>query len=1073
MKVKAIYENFCPNCGEDIKAERLSLGVFCKNCMPAPKDEKCAIPNLRNFKPFCDAQAKFENFKKFFTEKVGMPPNAVQEMWAKRFFLGNSFAMLAPTGIGKTTFGLVLSAFLEDAYIVLPTKVLVSEAAEKLSQWGADFAAYRGKKSEKEEVISKKSGIIVTTSQFLYKNRHLINRTFRLVFVDDVDSVLKSGKRINDILSLIGFKDADAELALKLAKEKNYEDLERLASMKKGDIIVSSATAKPRSRRVKLFFYLTHFEVSRPSFSLRNVSDLFEKPENVWEETARIAKIAGNNGFLFLPGNETKETLEKFVNFLKERGLNVASYEEFEDKKEDFKKGKILFAAFASSRNPLARGVDLPGYVKYAIFAGVPKISFKIKENDDRALYPILLILTPFLLRKGLLTGKEKTFLPDAVNFLRKHRFENQTEQNAEKIGKIREFLLKVIQKYSEEISSSPEIAFDGERIIAPDVTGYIQASGRTSRFYKGSLTKGISVLLVDDDKAFYALKKRLFWSGNIEFKEYSDEEFLSLLKEAGTKEGQKPLSVKTRFVVVESPTKAKTISSFFGKPAKRTVNGVPVYEIMTEEGIIVLAASIGHDFDLSDRGKFGVLEKRIPVFKVLENKDKILKALNIQSSEVGEVLIATDPDREGEKIAFDLTLANRPFNEKILRAEFHEISKKAFSEAVKNPHEVNENLVLAQFVRRIADRWIGFEVSQFLQKKLGRKVLSAGRVQTPVLKWVAERTLRLKEKVWAVKTELCGEQIEFVFSKKEDAEKFAEKKEITVKKTNESQKEIFITPFNTSEMLKQASEKLKFSPQKTMKIAQDLFENGFITYHRTDSIRVSEQGIKLAKDYVLSNFGKEYFSPRTFSSSKGAHECIRPAVPANGSEIREVALTRSITLDEDHVKLYGLIFDRFIASQMRSAVVAEAEFDIEGMKKKAITKILKDGFNLVWELPVSRISEGKFPAEFKLYAKPAVSPFTYAELVENMKEKGIGRPSTYAITIEKLLDRKYIVQKGSFLFATRLGFKVLALTKNSKYADYVSESYTASLEETIDRVANGEENYEKILENLYNSLFA
>ncbi len=1070
----AIYENFCPNCGGNVSSERLSEGLFCKKCMPVPS-EKCKIKNLKNFKEFCNSKRKFEEFSEFFEEKIGMPPNAIQKMWAKRFFAGNSFAMLAPTGIGKTTFGLLLSAFVGNTYLIFPTKILVKEAAEKLHKWGIECAAYTGKKEEKEKVLSQKSGIIITTSQFLYKNRDAFQRNyFTLVFVDDVDSVLKSGKRIGDILSLIGFGKEDFEKAFRLAKEGNYEALAALSAKRKGNVIVSSATANPRSSRVKLFLYLTNFEVSRPSFGLRNVSDLYESPQNIWEETARIVKKAGNCGFLFLPGNETKETLEKFLVFLRSKGINAVSYEKFEEEKEDFKKGKVVFAGFASFRNPLARGVDMPEYIKYVIFAGVPKMEFHINEENFKSLYYVLLMLLPFFSKNKLLEQNKLAELSSYANYLKKYAFyENIPEYAKEKIERIKNEIVGFIRKFSKEIESSPEISFDGEKIVVADITGYIQATGRTSRFFKGKLTKGVSVLLVDNEKAFYSLKKRLAWFANTKFEPYSDEKFETLLEEAeeSRREG-KQTEMKTSFVIVESPVKAKTISSFFGKPARRLISGIPVYEVMTEKGVLVLAATVGHDFDLSMCGKFGVIEKTIPVFEIMENKQKILNALNIQSGETDEVLVATDPDREGEKIAFDITNANKPFNKNIFRIEFHEISKHAFENAVANKRTVDGKLVSSQFVRRIADRWIGFGISSFIQEKLGKKSLSAGRVQTPVLEWIAKRTAELKERVWVVKGKVRGEFIEFEFDEKIKAEKFLEKKRIRIKKISERKREIFVTPFNTSELLKASSEKLGSSPQKTMKIAQELFENGFITYHRTDSIRVSQNGINIAKEYIEENYGEEYFSPRHFESSGGAHECIRPVLAANGNEIKTAALMRGIALGENSIKLYSLIFDRFIASQMRSVIVIESEFDIEGVKKTFFVKIVRDGFNLIWPIKITRMKEGKCEFTGEIGQKPAVLPFTYSEIIKEMKEKGIGRPSTYAITVEKLLKRKYVVQKGNFIFATRLGFKVLSLTKESPFAKYVTEEYTAELESTMDKIASGLQNYKETLENLYDSLF-
>ena len=1091
MKVlEAIYKNSCPNCGGDICSARLAKGIFCKNCM-SEGEERCSVPSLKNFKPFCETEKTIKEFFAFFESKIGSPPNPVQKMWAKRFFSGSSFAMLAPTGIGKTTFGMLLAAFLGNAYLIFPTKVLVTQAKERFESWKIEnlrILAYTGKKAEKAQIVKGDYDILITTSQFLYRNKELINKHFKLVFTDDVDSVLKSARRINDLLSILGFSDEDIKNTMALAQAKSYAEIEKIAQKKKGNLIVSSATANPRSNRVKLFTYLLHFEVSRPSLSLRNISDLYEKPEDIGRETVRLLKIMGSGGLVFIPGNETKETLDRFVRYLNENGVNAASYEEFEEKKELFKKGKCVFVGFASYRNPLARGVDLPQYIRYAVFAGVPKMEFYPDSENYRSLYFVLLALIPFFAKNKLLGPQEIVKLQRYANFLKKWAFANSTTESVKaKLDSIKVETLSLIERFSDEIAHSPEIAFDGKKIVVADATGYVQASGRTSRFYRGHLTKGVSILLVDSEKAFYSLKKKLRMFGGVEFAQFDETVLKEILKEVDKSRSEaSTMQLKTSFVVVESPTKAKTISSFFGKPMLRIVNGTPVYEVLTESGVLLIAASIGHDYDLtSSEGKYGVLDKYIPIFEVIENKDSILKAMHLSAFETDEVIVATDPDREGEKISFDLTLANKAFNEHIYRAEFHEVSKRAFTEAINHLREVNTNLVASQFVRRIADRWVGYEVSQFLQNALKRRTLSAGRVQTPVLKWIAERTAALNKKVWAVKVRFNkfngfnnfnGVETEFVFNEKSDAEAFLKEPSITVEKIGETEKELFITPFNTSALLRESAEKYGFSPQKTMKIAQELFENGFITYHRTDSIRVSQNGVNVAKEYISENFGKEYFAPKTFSNSAGAHECIRPVMPLDAEDIKTAAIMRSLYLSQDQIKLYDLIFRRFIASQMKSVKVKEVEFYISGVRagktEKFITDIVQHGFDIVYPVKVTEVNEGTHSAEKTLFRKPAEPPLTYADIIEMMKARGIGRPSTYAITVQKLFERHYIKQKGRFVFATKLGFKVLSLIEKSKFAKYVSEDYTAHLESEMDRVEAGEADYKEILSGLHSALF-
>ncbi len=1068
--LKAIYKNRCPRCLGDITSIRLSKGEFCDKCMREIDSFECE--ELGEFKRFCIASKKLEEFEEFFYNKTSNYLTSIQKMWAKRFFLGNSFALLAPTGIGKSTFGILLSAFVKNSYIVLPTKLLVIQTLNELKEFGIDALAYTGRKEEKEKIKKGEYDILITTTQFLYKNKEIIKKEFELVFVDDVDSILKSGKKIEDVLELLGFSKEDLKRAYELIEKKEYEKLSEIAKKRKGNLLVSSATANPKSKRVLLFKYLLGFEVSKPNLSLRNIEDLYDENFS-WERSIEWIKRLGRGGLLFLPGNETKERLKEYIEFLGKNGIKAYSYEEFNEYLNEFIRGECYFVGFASYRNPLARGIDLPEAIRYTLFIGVPKMEFNLSSDDFRGLYFILLSLFPYLLRKRLIDSKKAFEIQNYINLLKKYIFWNFNLPN-ERLEEIAKKAKELIREYEEEIKNSPEISFDGEKILTADITGYIQASGRASRFYKGHLTKGIALVLVDNQKAFYSLRKKLKWFSEAEFKKVLDVNLDEILREVDeSRKVDKKLNLKTTFVIVESPTKAKTISSFFGKPSKRIVNGVSVWEILLEDRVLLISASIGHDFDLSEReGVFGVVDKYVPVFRVLEEKDRILNAFNLTSSEVDEIFVATDPDREGEKISFDLSLNNKPYNLNIKRAEFHEITKYAFREALKHPRDVDLNLVAAQFVRRILDRWVGFKVSLYLQKLLNNPHLSAGRVQTPVLKWICERTLKLKEKVYVVRVEFDDVRVEFEFDKKEEAKKFYEEiKEVEVKKIEERKEELFEMPFNTSEMLKEASVKLKFSPQKTMTLAQELFEMGFITYHRTDSHRISSLGMKIAKEYIKENFGDEFVKSRSFEEG-GAHEAIRATTSMDKEDLESFALSKGIELSFEHLRLYDLIFRKFIASQMREVEVKKEIFEIICKREEFVTQILRDGFNLIYPIKVYNIKEGIKEVKKSYFEKSKYPPFTYADIIEMMKKRGIGRPSTYAITIEKLLDRGYVVEKNGYLFATRLGFKVVEIVYNSSFSEFVSEEFTAKLEEIMDEIERGERDYKEELTLLFSLLF-
>jgi len=1069
--LEAVYKKRCLRCHGDISSLNLERGEFCKRCMEEIA-QRNDCENMLFFEHFCEADKKCLEFKSFFKEKTGHTLSSVQKMWAKRFFLGSSFALLAPTGIGKTTFGLLLSAFVKNSYIVFPTKMLVLEALKRFEEWNINVLAYTGKKKEKEKIAKGEYNILITTTQFLYKNSSLIRKDFELVFVDDVDSLLKSGRKIEDVLRLLGFCEGDLQKALEYIRKKEYEKIEKIALKKKGNLIVSSATANPRSKRILLFLFLLGFEVSRPNLALRNIEDLYDGDYS-WEKSVEWIKTLGKGGLLFLPGNETKEKLFEYLEFLKKNGIKAYSYEEFEKHLDEFKKGECYFVGFASYKNPLARGIDLPEHIRYTLFVGVPKMEFSLKSGNFKSLYFVMLSVLPFLSKKNLLNEEELYKIQKNLEFMKKYIFfttlHPKVEEKLEKTAKEMEELIK---KFENEIKTSPEISFDGERIVTADVTGYIQASGRCSRFYKGHLTKGVSLVLVDNEKAFFSLQKKLRWFSEIEFKNIKDADIQKILEEVDkSRKSTEKMDLKTSFVIVESPTKAKTLSSFFGKPSKRIISGVAVYEVMAPKRTLLIAASVGHDFDLSDEGLWGVLNKYIPVFEVMENKEKILNAFNITSDEVDEVLIATDPDREGEKIAFDLYLNNRILNENIKRIEFHEITKTAFNAALNSPRSVDLNLVASQFVRRITDRWVGFKLSAYLQDLLKNPHLSAGRVQTPVLRWICERTKRLKEKIYVVRVEFDGVKVDFELEK--NAREFFEsiQESVEVIKVSEKTEELFEKPFNTSALLKEASLKLGFSPSKTMLMAQELFEKGFITYHRTDSHRISAFGMSVAKEYITERFGSEYLKLEAFEKG-GAHEAIRATFSMDADDLRSFAFSKGIELTSSHFKLYDLIFRKFIASQMRETEVLKKRFKILTKEEEFITDILQDGFNLIYPIRVVKITEGKKKIKKEMFKRPKYLPFTYADVIGMMKEKGIGRPSTYALSVEKLLKRKYVVEKKGFLFATRLGFKVIGILDSSEYKEFVKEEFSADLERIMDEIEEGKRDYKKELISFFSLLF-
>ena len=1147
MDIKAIYKNMCPNCGRDIDAERLYKGLLCKECLPEEvnHNEVCEIVEYGEYEKVCNTNKEVENFKKFFKQIIKNDLWSIQETWAKRFFLGVSHALLAPTGIGKTTFGLTLARYLvekkkQKVYLIFPTQILVNQAYDRLVNYGVkeeNILAYSSKfaksKKKQEELKNRISNgdfdILLTTVMFLYKNIDIIPKgKFSLIFIDDVDSILKSAKNIDKVLMLLGFSQEDIEKTLEFTKykaklfrsnnlsdkqleefNKFQEEILKISQKRKGTLIVSSATSNPRSRRVLLFRELLGFEVGRPSLTFRNIVDTYDKPENIWKKSIEEIKKLGNGGLVFLSSSETKERLEEYLQFLKQNGINALHYEEFLDNVEDYKAGKYPVAVgFASYRNPLARGVDLPDTIRYALFVGVPKLEFNISiEEKFSHLYYFLLMVVPFLFRKKLIDQNTQLKLYRYINFLKVYGFfdfEKLPQDKQNKLLEIKNFVLQLLnnKEIYEAIKNSPEITLKEENgnfiLTTADITGYIQASGRTSRLYAGGLTKGLSYVLVDDEKAFYSLQKKVKWfNEDIEFIPVSDVNLEQVLKEIdkdrekvkkvlkGEKIDEEKQSFKTTLVIVESPNKARTISNFFGKPLRRKLKKVDAYEIAVGERFLTIVASKGHVFDLNkEDGYYGVLKENnyfVPIFETIEDsnqsKKEVIESIRELDIEVEEVIVATDPDTEGEKIAFDLYLNSKPYNLNVKRAEFHEITRRAFLEALKQLRDIDKNLVKAQLVRRIADRWIGFTISKFIQKKLGKNWLSAGRVQTPVLEWIVKRAEEAKKKLAVVRVFINNIPVEFTFDDKKQAKRFFNSLQyVFVKKLSSEEETLFEKPFSTDQMLKASAHKLKFSPQETMSLAQDLFEAGLITYHRTDSIRVSPVGVSVAKEYITENFGEEFFKPRTFSNFEGAHECIRPTKPNDVNDLKSLIFTMNLTgITEKHLKLYDIIFKQFIASQMKEIVVEKTTYEIKAFDKSVeeslITKILEEGFNKVLPVKTYEIPEGKIDItnNKSYYLKPKMPYYTYEEVIQDMKEKGIGRPSTYAITIEKLLERKYIIEKNRYLLPTKLGIEVLSIIKEKEeFYRFVNENYTKELEETMDKIEKNNEDYINALEKLF-----
>jgi len=555
--------------------------------------------------------------------------------------------------------------------------------------------------------------------------------------------------------------------------------------------------------------------------------------------------------------------------------------------------------------------------------------------------------------------------------------------------------------------------------------------------------------------------------------------------KSKGKKKKEKAEKGKP-LLLVESPTKARTLAQYL-------------------RGKFVVLASKGHIKDLPPK-ELGVdLETFEPKYEFIRGKGKTLAFIKKVARESDYILIGSDPDREGEAIAYHLAEELKKLKKPIKRVLFYEITPDAVREAVENPTEIDERKVEAQKARRVLDRLVGYLISPILWKKIKGWGLSAGRVQTAALRLIVEREREIREfkpqPFWHIYAQLKKGRSRFTartvkeFKDEKRAKETYEAlkgKDFTVIKYEQKEvKQSPPAPLKTSTLQQVANTVLGFSAEKTMQLAQKLFEGveidgkrvGLITYHRTDSTRLSRKGVNLLRKYVKEHFPGEYLPTRgrTFGRDRGnvqgAHEAIRPTYP----DITPDSLKGKI--DDDLVKLYDIIWRRAIASQMAPLRYEKREVVLEagGVKFKAEgKKITFDGWSRVWpynlregeEIPDLKEGE-KLKAEKLELVRDETKPpprYTQASLVETLEKLGIGRPSTYATIISTLFRRKYVYRRGKALAPTERGEKVLdELLKD--FPDIFEYEFTAKMEEDLDRIEEGKETYDHLIKEFYRDL--
>lgn len=549
--------------------------------------------------------------------------------------------------------------------------------------------------------------------------------------------------------------------------------------------------------------------------------------------------------------------------------------------------------------------------------------------------------------------------------------------------------------------------------------------------------------------------------------------------------------------VIVESPAKVKTIKKFLGAN----------YEVAASNGHVrdlprsVLGIDVEHDFE--------------PKYITIRGKGDILANLRKEVKKADKVYLATDPDREGEAISWHLLAALKLENKKVYRITFNEITKTAVKESLKHAREINMDLVDAQQARRCLDRMVGYKISPVLWAKVKRG-LSAGRVQSVALRIICDREDEINafipEEYWTLdasfaiageKKPLTAKYYGTVDEKKTIASK--EELEEIKKRLDHAQYEVSSVksgervkkaplPFTTSTLQQEASKVLNFSTQKTMRLAQQLYEGidikgngtvGIITYLRTDSTRISEEAEKAARAYVSEHYGEEYAAGTeqergSRQKIQDAHEAIRP------TDIVRTPLEMKESLSRDQFRLYQLIWKRFVASRMASAVYETTSVKIDAAGQRftvAASKVKFDGFMSVYTEDdekeenntlmkgITRDTElSLLGLEEKQHFTQPAPHYTEASLVRAMEELGIGRPSTYAPTITTILARRYIVKENKNLYVTELGEVVNNMMKEA-FPSIVDVNFTATMEALLDGVEEGNVKWKTVLENFYPDL--
>lgn len=531
------------------------------------------------------------------------------------------------------------------------------------------------------------------------------------------------------------------------------------------------------------------------------------------------------------------------------------------------------------------------------------------------------------------------------------------------------------------------------------------------------------------------------------------------------------------KLLIVESPSKAKTIEKYL-------------------DGAFTVRASIGHIRDLpkSNKKAIDIEGGFIPHYEISKGKEKVVNELKHLAEKATEIMLATDPDREGEAIAWhleELLKSDKKIKASIKRATFHEITKEAVEEALRNPRSIDTDLRRAQEARRVLDRLVGYDLSGIIWKKV-RYGLSAGRVQSPALRIIMEREREIRAfipekyfKIWAEFTTLNKNQITLTCDEEPRDENLVNKileegkKGIwQIKDVKESEaKRSPRAPFTTSTLQQTASTRLGYSPSRTMQIAQKLYEAGHITYMRTDSTNISKLAQAQICSQIEKDYGKDYVEARIFKTksknAQEAHEAIRPT----HINVKHAGST-------EQQNLYKLIWERTVASQMADAKILRTKISAEIVGHDDLPAFSANGSQTLFpgwlladpdgkgeDVELPKVKKGEKINLKELFSEEKFTEppnrYTEAGLVKELEARGIGRPSTYASIMKTLEEREYVRKENKTLFPTDTGEVVSDFLENN-FANYISDTFTAEMEDELDEISRGEREYEKTLRDFY-----